>query len=275
LENIQSLMLMKTNWKYLTLLILLLASLDLPAQLETNRARSQIRKATRPTKRGIFPTPRWPTAKPWNSNQKTKRPISTCDALYRQGRYQEAGQEYIQAARIAESPIEQAQAFHNLGNTFMAQENYKQSVDAYKEALRRNPRDNDTRYNLAYALKKLQQQQQNNQDKENQDQQDQENQDQQQDQDQQDQKQDQQDQKDQQDSEQNEDEQKQDQPQDQQENGDDQQQGDQQPQQAQLQEMSKEEIEKLLENLQYEEDQLLKEISKRKVKHKANPEKDW
>jgi Ca-activated chloride channel family protein len=267
---------MKTNWKYLTLLILLLASLDLPAQLETNRARSQIREGNQAYKKGNFSDSQVAYSKALELKPEDQTAhFNLGDALYRQGRYQEAGQEYIQAARIAESPIEQAQAFHNLGNTFMAQENYKQSVDAYKEALRRNPRDNDTRYNLAYALKKLQQQQQNNQDKENQDQQDQENQDQQQDQDQQDQKQDQQDQKDQQDSEQNEDEQKQDQPQDQQENGDDQQQGDQQPQQAQLQEMSKEEIEKLLENLQYEEDQLLKEISKRKVKHKANPEKDW
>ena len=266
---------MKPKWKYISLTILLLAALDLQAQLETNRARSQIREGNQAYQKGNFSDSQvaYSKALELKPGDQTAH-FNLGDALYRQERYQEAGQEYIQAARIAEDPIEQAQAFHNLGNTFMAQQNYKQSVDAYKEALRRNPRDNDTRYNLAYALQKLQEQQ-NKQDQENQDQNDQEKEDQQQNEDQQNQEQDQQDQQDQQDSDQNQEDQKQDPSEDQQENGDDQQQGDQQPQPAELQEMSKEEIEKLLENLQYEEDQLLKEISKRKVKHKANPEKDW
>ena len=88
--------------------------------------------------------------------------------------------------------------YHNLGNSFLAQKKYQEAVDAYKNALRRNPGDNETRENYIYAKKKLedgqnqdqqqqQQQQDQNQQNQNQDQQQQQNQ-----QDQQNQNQDQQ-----------------------------------------------------------------------------------
>ena len=55
---------------------------------------------------------------------------------------------------------------HNLGNAYYQKQDYPKAVEAYKNALRKNPDDNETRYNLALALKKEQknkQQQQNNQ----------------------------------------------------------------------------------------------------------------
>ena len=77
--------------------------------------------------------------------------------------------------------------YHNLGNSLLAQKRYGEAVDAYKNALRRNPSDAHTRENYIYAKKKMedqqnqdQQQQQNQQNQQNQDQQQQ--QDQQQDQ---------------------------------------------------------------------------------------------
>ena len=70
--------------------------------------------------------------------------------------------------------------YHNLGNSYLAQKKYQEAVDAYKNALRRNPGDSQTRENYIYAKKKLEGQQ--NQDQQ-QDQQNQQNQDQQQNQD--------------------------------------------------------------------------------------------
>lgn len=61
-------------------------------------------------------------------------------------------------------------ANHNLGNCRLQQKNYQAAVDAYKKALKVNPKDEETRYNLAYALKKLKEQQKN-QNKDNKDQQ--------------------------------------------------------------------------------------------------------
>lgn len=64
-------------------------------------------------------------------------------------------------ARLAEL------AFYNLGNAAFNQEQYQQSIDMYKGALRRNPDNDKARQNLRLAQLKLQQQQQNkdNQDK--------------------------------------------------------------------------------------------------------------
>ncbi len=46
-------------------------------------------------------------------------------------------------------------SYHNLGNIMMEEEQYQMAVDAYKDALRNNPTDEETRYNLAYAKSKL------------------------------------------------------------------------------------------------------------------------
>jgi Ca-activated chloride channel family protein len=65
-------------------------------------------------------------------------------------------------------------ALHNLGNCRLKQENWQAAVDAYKRSLKVDPKDEDTRYNLAYALKKLKEQQQkdkNNKDNQQQQQQ--------------------------------------------------------------------------------------------------------
>lgn len=46
-------------------------------------------------------------------------------------------------------------SYHNLGNILMEEEQYQMAVDAYKNALRNDPTDEETRYNLAYAKSKL------------------------------------------------------------------------------------------------------------------------
>lgn len=101
------------------------------------------------------------------------------NALYRQQKYPEAAEQYQlvagQAEKMTETPEGRqrlAEVFHNLGNIGMQTKEYDKSVEAYKQSLRLNPKDDETRYNLALAQKLLQDQQnQQNQDQ-NQDQQD-------------------------------------------------------------------------------------------------------
>ncbi|HWY12793.1 MAG TPA: VWA domain-containing protein [Bacteroidia bacterium] len=50
-------------------------------------------------------------------------------------------------------------ALHNMGNCRLKQQNYQGAVDAYKKSLKVDCKDEETRYNLAYALKKLKEQQ--------------------------------------------------------------------------------------------------------------------
>ncbi len=59
------------------------------------------------------------------------------------------------AATTAEEKPLKHDAFHNQGNAYMKQKKYSEAVEAYKQSLRNNPKDDETRYNLALAKKML------------------------------------------------------------------------------------------------------------------------
>jgi len=50
---------------------------------------------------------------------------------------------------------DKARIYHNIGNINMKQNNYKEAIESYKNALRNNPYDEETRYNLSEAIRKL------------------------------------------------------------------------------------------------------------------------
>ncbi len=177
------------------------------------------------------------------------------NAYYKQKNFEEAGKQFLQSSGISKNPEELSKSYYNLGNTLMNTEKYKESLEAYKMALRLNPNDDDARYNLAYALSKLRQQ---NKDQKNKDQKNQ-NKDQKKDQ----QKQDQQKQ----------DQQKKDQQKQQQQ--DQQQQKEQAKQQKSKPKISKEEAERMLQALKNEEQNLQKKKAKRFESSNGNPDKDW
>jgi len=100
------------------------------------------------------------------------------DALYKQKKFADAGAQFNQLAGATNNnKALTAAAWHNLGNSFLENKKLEESIDAYKKALINNPKDDETRYNLAYAQEKLKKQQQQdkqnkdnkNQDKKNQD----------------------------------------------------------------------------------------------------------
>lgn len=148
-------------------------------------------------------------------------------------------------------------ALYNLGNTFFQGQKYDKAAEAYVEALKRDPKDEDARYNLELARRMLQQQQQQQQNKE-------------QDQNQDEQKQDQEQQQQPDSSQQQQDQQ---QPQDQQQQEQEQQQ--QQQQQAENQPMSKDQAERLLNSLLNDEQDVLKDLKKVKAVTRKKREKDW
>jgi Ca-activated chloride channel family protein len=81
------------------------------------------------------------------------------DALYKQKNYVDAAQKFTELAESSTSASVKAQAYHNLGNSLLENKKLKESIDAYKKSLINNPKDDQTRYNLAYAMEKLKQQQ--------------------------------------------------------------------------------------------------------------------
>ncbi len=169
------------------------------------------------------------------------------NSIYKQNKYKESAEKYESLQQKEPDAEKLADVYHNLGNSFLKSQQYDKSIEAYKNSLRLRPDDNDTRYNLAYALSKLKQQQQQNQksDKDqnkndNKDQQNKKNQDQQKDQ-----------------------------------NNKDEKENQKEPQ-TQQNELTKREAEQLLEAIQNQEKQVQEKIDKEKAKSaKVSNDKDW
>lgn len=86
-------------------------------------------------------------------------------ALLMQKKDSAAIQQFENAGKIETDPKRKAMAYHNIGWICQSLKMYGEAVEAYKESLRNNPSDNETRYNLALCKR---QQKKNKQDKQQQ-----------------------------------------------------------------------------------------------------------
>ena len=171
--------------------------------------------------------------------------FNLANALLMQQKAQEAMEQYESVSKIEKDKQKLAQIYHNMGVILQSSKQLPQCIEAYKESLRNNPKDDETRYNLALAQKLLKDQEQ---DQQNQDQQQQ----------QQEQKEDKQDQ--------NKDQQEQDQK-DQQQN--------QQQQQQNKNEMSKENAQQLLNAVMQDEKNVQDKVKKQLQIQGKKLDKDW
>ena len=89
------------------------------------------------------------------------------NALMQQQKDSAAVAQFETAAKLETNPIRRAQAYHNMGVVCQGKRMYGEAIEAYKEALRNNPTDDETRYNL--TLCKRQQKQQQDRQKQQQD----------------------------------------------------------------------------------------------------------
>ena len=90
------------------------------------------------------------------------------NALMAQKKDSAAVQQFEQATRIETNPLRKAAAYHNMGVICQTHKMYGEAIEAYKNALRLNPNDDETRYNLVLCKHQKQKQdknQQQNQDK--------------------------------------------------------------------------------------------------------------
>jgi Ca-activated chloride channel homolog len=178
------------------------------------------------------------------------------DAVYEQKRYDEAIKQFQLSAQNNPDTLVKAKAYHNIGNTYLAQRKWDDAIKSYKQALRFNPKDNDTKYNLAYAnsmiVKEKNDQKKNDQKKDNKDKKD----------DKKDQQQQRPDQPEQKPGDQN------------QGKGD--QKNQQQKQGSAQAKLSKEDAEKLLQALQNEEQKTNQKVQQKQVRPvNAKIQKDW
>ncbi|AZQ59946.1 tetratricopeptide repeat protein [Maribacter sp. MJ134] len=82
-------------------------------------------------------------------------PYNLGNAYYNNATFSEAFGRFKEAGETATNKKDKHKAYHNMGNVFMKRKDYAKAVEAYKEALRNNPKDEETRYNLALAKELL------------------------------------------------------------------------------------------------------------------------
>jgi tetratricopeptide (TPR) repeat protein len=76
---------------------------------------------------------------------------NSANSKYKQENYVEAITEYENLIPQLETKDQKSKAFHNLGNSYLKSQKLEEAIEAYKNALRANPKDEKSRYNLAYA----------------------------------------------------------------------------------------------------------------------------
>lgn len=227
--------------------LLAIALLCLPANGQDDR--KYLRKGNREYRDGNFSDAEILYRKAGDANtQSTEATFNTGDALYRQKKYEDAGQSFTESTTKTIESQKKAAGFYNLGNSMLQANKLKESIEAYKNSLKLDPGNLEAKYNLGYAQNLLREQEQ-------QQQQQQQNKDQQQDQDKQnDQEQQQQDQQEQQ--------------------GQNEQ--DKQQQQQQEQGISKEDAERLLNALANDEKEVQEKVKREKAaRARTRALKNW
>ena len=176
---------------------LLLLMITLTASAQTDR--QYIRQGNRQFHRGDYANAEVSYRKALEKNPKNPQAtFNLGNALMAQKKDSAAVEQFESAARLESNPLRKAQAYHNIGVICQTHKMYGEAIEAYKNSLRLNPNDDESRYNLVLCKhqkkkqdqnKQNQQNQQGNDDKKKDDKQDQQKQDQNKDkQDQQDQK---------------------------------------------------------------------------------------
>lgn len=229
--------------KYIGLFFLLIAATTVDAQ---KAERDLIRKGNRMYNDSVYENAEVNYRKALEINPKsTVAMYNLANTLMQQNKLQEAMEQFASAAKVEKEKPNLAQIYHNMGVIFQSQKDYAKAIEAYKESLRNNPKDDETRYNLALAQKLLKDQQQDQQNQDNQQNQ---------------QKQ----------------EEKQDQQQNQQQNQNNDQQQEPPQQQKQDNQMSKENAEQLLNSVMQDEKDVQDKVKKQQQVIKGNRlEKDW
>lgn len=150
-------MLQKT---YITLLFLLVASCAFAQKTE----RDYLRSGNKLYNDSLFIKAEVDYRKALEINPKsTDAMFNLGNSLLMQQKAKEAMEQFESASKVEKDRDKLAQIYHNMGVILQSSKQYPQCIEAYKESLRNNPKDDETRYNLALAHQDKNQDQKQNQ----------------------------------------------------------------------------------------------------------------
>ncbi|MGN0068797.1 MAG: tetratricopeptide repeat protein [Prevotella sp.] len=132
--------------KYLVLVIITMSSLSTYAQSD----RQYIRKGNRFFRKQDFPKAEAEYRKALDMNARNVQAMYNLGcAMAAQQKDSAAVVQYENAGKLETSKLRKARIYHNLGTICQKHQMFSEAIEAYKESLRNNPADNETRYNLA------------------------------------------------------------------------------------------------------------------------------
>ena len=97
------------------------------------------------------------------NNKNPQAAFNLGNALMAQKKDSAAVEQFQHAAGLETNPLRKSQAFHNIGVICQTHKQYGEAIEAYKNALRLNPNDDETRYNLVLCKHQKQKQDKNQQ----------------------------------------------------------------------------------------------------------------
>lgn len=158
---------MRFQMKFVLCLFLMMQACQLSAQSyrEHMRAGNRLYRDSAYTdaevdfRKAVELNPRYPLAR-----------YNLANTLLFQQKPKDAMKEYEQAVKLETNKARLADTYHNMGVILQSQRQYGPAIECYKNALRRDPSDDESRYNLVlcqHLLKNNPQDQEKNQDKEN------------------------------------------------------------------------------------------------------------
>ena len=145
-----------------------LASFLSPLTSAAQSDRQYIRDGNKLFHRGDYPNAEVAYRKAIEKNPKNPQaPFNLGNSLMAQKKDSAAVEQFEAASRMETNPLRKSKSFHNIGVICQTHKMYDEAIEAYKNALRLNPNDDESRYNLVlckHQKKKQDQQQQNQQD---------------------------------------------------------------------------------------------------------------
>ena len=126
--------------------------------------RQYIRQGNKLFRSGDYPNAEVSYRKAIEKNPKNPQAVFNLgNALMAQKKDSAAVAQFENASKLETNPLRKAKAFHNMGVVCQSHKMYGEAIEAYKNALRLNPADDETRYNLVLCEHQQQKQQQNQQ----------------------------------------------------------------------------------------------------------------
>ena len=155
-----------------------LVLLAVSATAQTDR--QYVRQGNRLFQAGDYPNAEVAYRKALEKNDRNPQALYNLgNSLLMQNKDSAAVVEFEKATKAEPNELRKSKAFHNMGVVCQRHKMFGEAIEAYKQSLRLNPHDDETRYNLELCKRQQKQQQQDQQNKDNKDNKDQQKQDQQ------------------------------------------------------------------------------------------------